>query len=87
MVALVLLPGLDGTGLLFDEFTSALGSDVDVIVASYPVNKPLGYAELEPIARSFIPSDNPFFLLGESFSGPIALSIAASSLGHVHMQH
>ncbi|HEY0635607.1 MAG TPA: alpha/beta fold hydrolase [Gammaproteobacteria bacterium] len=78
MVALVLLPGLDGTGLLFDEFAAALGSDADVIIASYPVQKLLGYAELESIARSFIPSANPFFLLGESFSGPIALSIAAS---------
>lgn len=78
MAALLLLPGLDGTGLLFDEFASALASDVDVIVASYPAQKPLGYAELASLARSFIPSDNPFFLLGESFSGPIALAIAAS---------
>jgi len=79
MVALLLLPGLDGTGLLFEEFAASLGSDVEVIVASYPAERPLSYTELESIARRYIPSDKSFFLLGESFSGPIALSIAASS--------
>jgi pimeloyl-ACP methyl ester carboxylesterase len=79
MVALVLLPGLDGTGLLFAGFVAALGSEVEVIVVSYPPDIPLGYSELEPIARSFLPLDRPYFLLGESFSGPIAISIAASS--------
>jgi hypothetical protein len=79
MVALVLLPGLDGTGLLFEDFVAALGSDVDVVVARYPTDRPLDYANLEQIARSFIPPNIPFVLLGESFSGPIALSIAASS--------
>lgn len=79
MVALVLLPGLDGTGLLFEDFVAALGSDVDVVVANYPPDRPLDYANLEQIARSFIPPNTPFVVLGESFSGPIALSIATSS--------
>ena len=78
MVALVLLPGLDGTGLLFANFAASFGSDVKVIVASYPTDAALGYRELEPVARSFLPKDQPFFLLGESFSGPIAIAIAAS---------
>jgi len=78
MAALVLLPGLDGTGLLLADFAASFGSDVKIIVASYPTNAPLGYSELEPIARSFLPKDQPFVLLGESFSGPIAISIAAS---------
>lgn len=78
MVALVLLPGLDGTGLLFEAFVAFLGEDIDVIVVSYPADIPLGYPELESIARSLLPPDKPFYLLGESFSGPIALSIAAS---------
>lgn len=78
MVTLVLLPGLDGTGLLFANFAASLGPDVKIIVVSYPTGAAVGYAELEPIARSFLPKDQPFFLLGESFSGPIAISIAAS---------
>lgn len=78
MVALVLLPGLDGTGLLFANFAASLGPDVKIIVVSYPTDAAVGYSALEPIARSFLPKDQPFFLLGESFSGPIAISIAAS---------
>lgn len=78
MVALVLLPGLDGTGLLFADFAASFGPDVKIIVVSYPTDAAVGYSELEPIARSFLPNDQPFFLLGESFSGPIAISIAAS---------
>lgn len=78
MVTLVLLPGLDGTGLLFADFATALAPDAKIILVSYPSDAALGYSELEPIARSFLPKDQPFFLLGESFSGPIAISIAAS---------
>lgn len=79
MTTLVLLPGFDGTGLLLADFVACFGPDVDVIVVSYPRDEPLGYAGLEAVARSFLPSDRPFFLLGESFSGPIAISIAASA--------
>ncbi len=79
MVTLVLLPGLDGTGLLFADFIEALGPTVNVIVVSYPPDQPLSYEQLEPLVRSFLPSDRPFYLLAESFSGPLAISIAASS--------
>jgi pimeloyl-ACP methyl ester carboxylesterase len=79
MITLVLLPGLDGTGLLFKDFANAFGTEIEVIVASYPTDTPLGYSELESVARSFLPQDKPFFLLAESFSGPIGISIAASS--------
>ncbi len=79
MVALVLLPGLDGTGQLFADFAASFGPEVEVIVATYPTDTSLGYAELESVARSFLPQDQPFFLLAESFSGPVGISIAASS--------
>lgn len=77
-IALVLLPGLDGTGVLFSDFIAKLPSDLDPIVVRYPTDKPLGYAQLEEIARASIPKSSPFVLLGESFSGPLAISIAAS---------
>lgn len=79
MITLILLPGLDGTGLLLKDFANAFGSEVEVIVVSYPTDTPLDYSELESVARSFLPQDKPFFLLAESFSGPIGISIAASS--------
>lgn len=78
MSTLVLLPGLDGTGKLFADFVAALGEDINVIVASYPTDQLLDYAELETQVRSQLPADRDYFLLGESFSGPIAISIAAS---------
>jgi pimeloyl-ACP methyl ester carboxylesterase len=78
-VALVLLPGMDGTASLFSEFSTALGAEFEVIPVSYPSDVPLGYRELEQVARAALPEDKPFVLLGESFSGPIAIAIAASS--------
>jgi pimeloyl-[acyl-carrier protein] methyl ester esterase len=78
MTSLVLLPGMDGTGRFFADFVDALGSRAGCIVGSYPPDPTLGYAELEVVARSFLPTTQPFVLLGESFSGPIAISIAAA---------
>lgn len=78
MLTLVLLPGMDGTGTLFEPFITALGQDVAVQVVSYPAVDALGYSELEAHARQSLPSSGRFILLGESFSGPIAVAIAAS---------
>ena len=77
MVTLVLLPGMDGTGELFAPFVAALGPDQAVTVVRYPAEPALGYAELESFARAALPADRPFVLVGESFSGPIAIRIAA----------
>jgi pimeloyl-[acyl-carrier protein] methyl ester esterase len=74
---LVLLPGLDGTGKLFAPWVRELGSELDARIIAYPVDQPLGYAELEALVRARLPSDRHFVLLGESFSGPIAIRIAA----------
>jgi pimeloyl-ACP methyl ester carboxylesterase len=38
----------------------------------------MNYAELEKLVRASLPVERPYVLLGESFSGPIAVSIAAS---------
>jgi pimeloyl-[acyl-carrier protein] methyl ester esterase len=75
---LVLLPGLDGTGKLFAEFLEALDPAFNATVIGYPKDVPAGYAELEALVRAGLPADRPFLLLGESFSGPIAIRIAAS---------
>ena len=75
--ALVLLPGLDGTGKLFAEFLKALNLRVSALVVPYPNDEPMNYDELEALVRAVLPTDRPFVLLGESFSGPIAIRIAA----------
>jgi pimeloyl-ACP methyl ester carboxylesterase len=72
----VLLPGMDGTGDLFSPLIDALGLDVAATVVRYP-DEPLDYTAHEDFARSALPTDRPFILVGESFSGPIAISIAA----------
>jgi pimeloyl-[acyl-carrier protein] methyl ester esterase len=79
MVAIVLLPGMDGTGAMFAGFASSPEEEHRPIIVSYPEDQPLGYRDLEALARTFVPTNEPFILLGESFSGPIAISLAASN--------
>ena len=40
---LVLLPGMDGTGTLFEPLLQALGQHWPVQVLHYPGDQPLGY--------------------------------------------
>jgi pimeloyl-ACP methyl ester carboxylesterase len=78
-IRLVLLPGMDGTGELFEPLAQAMGRQHDAIdVVRYPGTEPLGYDELERLVRARLPAGQPFVLLGESFSGPLAISIAAA---------
>lgn len=81
---LVLLPGMDGTGGMFDGFITALSGACVVHVVRYPAQAALGYHDLARIARSFIPSDQPWVILGESFSGPVAISLAAEAANQPH---
>jgi pimeloyl-ACP methyl ester carboxylesterase len=75
---LVLLPGMDGTGILFEPLLEALPKSISPIVVTYPCDVPLSYVELLPRVEAKLPSSEPYILLGESFSGPLALRIAAS---------
>lgn len=76
-LTLVLLPGLDGTGDLFEPFINALGADYKSLVIAYPVSEPMDYQQLQALVRKQLPATEPFCLLGESFSGPIAISVAS----------
>lgn len=77
-MTLVLLPGMDGTGAMFGPFVARIDPRFLVKVVRYPPTAPLGYPELEAVARAELPPDGPFVILAESFSGPIAVSLAAS---------
>lgn len=74
--AVVLLPGLDGTGSLLAGFATALAPHYDVEIVSYPPHDALSYEELAAYVRARLPQRD-FLLVGESFSGPIALRLAA----------
>ncbi len=73
----VLLPGMDGTGQLFAPFVDALPTGSEVSVASYPLDRTLSYAELQPYVKRAIPT-GPYVLVAESFSGPLAVMHAAA---------
>src|ERR1700761_1771928 len=73
---LVLLPGLHGTDRLFQGLRQAFGAAYETLAISYPKDVPLGYEALEAQVREQLPTQ-PFVLFGESFSGPIAIRIAA----------
>ncbi|MBI2923093.1 MAG: alpha/beta hydrolase [Planctomycetes bacterium] len=74
---LILLPGLDGSGRLFAPLLAALGTGIEARAIAYPADRALGYAELADLLRPQLPADRPFMLLGESFSGPLAIRLAA----------
>ncbi len=79
VTTLCLLPGLDGTGDLFAPLLCALGPTVRTQVVRYPTHEELDYGAHEALARRALPTGAPYVLLGESFSGPIAIEIAASA--------
>lgn len=77
MPKLVLLPGLDGTGLFFARLERALAGRVPLQVIAYPPDAGLGYAELPDYVGAKI-GDGPVVLLAESFSGPLAIRLAVT---------
>jgi pimeloyl-ACP methyl ester carboxylesterase len=76
-LTLVLLPGMDGTGELFENLLTELPPEIKTIVVRYPAACVLNYEELITLADMQIPKNIPYVLLGESFSGPIAIALAA----------
>lgn len=73
---LVLLPGMDGTGELFREFAKAL--PYDTLIVPYPTERFLSYVELETSVRDACLGSEPFVLIAESFSTPLAIQYAAA---------
>lgn len=73
---LVLLPGLDGTGSLFDPFISHLHG-IDTQIIPLPMVGDQSYETLTSYVASQLP-DEPFTLLAESFSGPIAANLIST---------
>jgi pimeloyl-ACP methyl ester carboxylesterase len=74
---LVLLPGMDGGDKLFGPLRAAAPAGVDTLAVGYPPGPSNGYDDLLPVVRASLPADRSFFLLGWSFSGPLALLAAA----------
>lgn len=80
---LVLLPGLDGTDIFFQPLLAALPPSVRPLVVSYPAATGQSYAELLALVRRTIADLPECHVLGWSFSGPLALMLAAAEPGKV----
>lgn len=76
---LVLLPGMDGTGALFDDFVAAVPQGIGVRVGRYPTQKFLNYSQLLGFVKDLTQDLNEFVVLGESFSSVLATLFAAES--------
>jgi pimeloyl-ACP methyl ester carboxylesterase len=71
----ILLPGLDGTGLAYRDLQShLLPFDSSVIPLA---TRSAGYVSDLQAARERLPATGPYVLVAESYSGPIGISIAA----------
>lgn len=75
---IVILPGLDGTGLLLTDFVNILQASYPVEVITYPTDQPLSYDALLDYVKERLPGE-AFILIGESFSGPLAIRVASEN--------
>jgi len=78
-ITLVLLPGLDGTGTLFSPLIDALPENISTISVSYQDTSAQSYEDYRDYVITHLPTDTTFFILGESFSGPVALLVGMLS--------
>lgn len=76
---LVHLPGLDGTGQLFAPLLAVLPEKIAATVVTYPARVQHTYSELAANVAASLPKDEPFVIVAESFSGPIAICLAAEA--------
>ena len=75
---LVLLPGLNGSSKLFAPLLAQL-QEIPLQIIELPGQGPQDYTSLANAVAEQLPIDNPFVLLGESFSGPLAYRLALQS--------
>lgn len=74
----LLLPGLEGTGELFRRFVERAPTGFECDVVRYPDEPLWGYREhVRFVLENHLP-DAPFLVVGESFSGPVAVLVGAA---------
>ena len=78
MPTLVLLPGLHGTAHLFEPLRAHLPAEFTVRTISYPTRRLRSPRQLLQQIEAELANETEVVLLGESFSGPLALAFAAA---------
>lgn len=77
-MTLVLLPGLDGTDVFYRPLLAALPACVRPLVIQFPCSGPSDYEGLLHQVRAASAELPEYYLLGSSFSGPLAVMLAAA---------
>jgi pimeloyl-ACP methyl ester carboxylesterase len=75
---LVLLPGLDGTEVFFRPLMERLPATIRPLPLNYPDAGPHGYRALLDFVRRELADIPPYVVLASSFSGPLAVMLAAT---------
>lgn len=75
-ISLALLPGLDGTDVFFRRLVAALPEWISPIVVQFPTHDSSAYGDLLPLVRGALARTPECYVLGWSFSGPLALMLA-----------
>lgn len=74
---LVLLPGLDGTDVFLRPLVAALSPAIRSLVVTYPGSGAEEYRDAFEVVRRATEGLAEFYVLGLSFSGPLAVMLAA----------
>lgn len=71
---IILLPGLDGTGQLFQRLSQHLPAELDIEIVSYDAISAFSYSnQANELADRF--KDGSIFIVAESYSGPVAYKL------------
>lgn len=70
---IILLPGMDGTGILLKTFAAYVNGDVSIL--SYDTAQKQDYSTLAQFVSNHLHAHETYFLIAESFSGPIAYEL------------
>jgi len=77
-ITLVLLPGLDGTDVFFRPLLALLPRSIRAQAIVFPTPNIGGYDELFQFVREATAGISEFHVFGSSFSGPLAIRLAAA---------
>jgi len=76
----ILLPGMDGTGVFLSSLQKHLVEKVTTEIISYPTSQFLSYKQLVEYVIKKLPREEKYLLVAESFSGPIAKELVFHNL-------
>ncbi len=77
MSRLLLLPGMNGTTDFFVDLLRALPPSIEARAIAHSTTRPQSYAEIAEELGPLVARSSPCALLGESFSGPLSILLAA----------